>query len=101
MDTRVVELATQTPLSVSSVVKLQTKQGIGVPHYISLYCTSDTLHYLQAESKSLHWQKDYDSLYGSGLEPHPDISAICLHYLPSMYMIVALLDSSEQIKIVQ
>ena len=38
---------------------------------ILLYCVPQMLHFLQIEGKTLHQQKDYNSLYISGLEPNP------------------------------
>lgn len=70
-------------------------------YYVSLYCASNTWHYLHAESKTLHQQKYYDSPIAVVWNHTRNISAVCLHYLPSMYMIRALLDNSEQIKAVQ
>lgn len=95
-----VELATHTPWSVSSMVKLQTKQGIGIPHFIMFRFIALQIHCIIYKLKARpSTGKSIMTLFIAVVWNHTqNISKVCLYYLPSMYMIRAILDNSEQIK---
>lgn len=46
---------------------------------ISLYCSSQVLHFLQTDGKTLRWQKDCNWLYCCGLEPNSQyLQGVCV-----------------------
>lgn len=84
------------------MVKLQTKQGIGIPHFIMSRFIALQIHCIIYKLKAIpSTGKNIMTLFIAFVWNHTqNISQVCLYYLPSMYMIRAILDNSEQIKTV-